>query len=95
MISFPPFEIWTLVPFAGLIDKFVLDFDILDLAMWYPRLSWAEFSRALGAVLACKLVCDQLERWAMAPLKRRAKAKLAEVCRDRWPSLAQRLRPTP
>ena len=91
MISFPPIEILTLVPFAGFIDKFVLDFDILDLVLWYPRLSWGEFSRALGAVFACKLVGDQVERWALAPIKRRAKAKLADVCRHRWPSLAVRL----
>lgn len=95
MISLPPFEILTLVPFAGLIDKFVLDFDILDLVLWYPRLSWGEFSRALGAVFACKLVSDQMERWALAPIKRRAKAKLAEICHDRWPSIALRLNSTP
>lgn len=79
------------VPGAVLLDKLLLDFDVLDIMLWFPRLSWIECVRAIGAVVACKCVTDQIERWALAPLKRRAKASLGRSLARYWPTLARRL----
>lgn len=90
-----PFEltldVTILTPVSLLIDKFLLDFDVLDVMVWYPRLSWIELGRALGAVLVCKIAGDQVERWALAPLKSRVKRKLGNWCASRWPQLLRRL----
>lgn len=86
-----PLDGTILTPVSLLIDKFLLNFDVLDVMVWYPRLSWAELARALGAVLACKIAGDQVERWALAPIKSRVKRKLGNWCASRWPQLSRRL----
>jgi hypothetical protein len=86
-----PFDVSLLTPVSLLIDKFLLDFDVLDVMVWYPRLSWIELGRALGAVLACKVAGDQVERWALAPIKSRVKRKLGCWCARTWPGLSRRL----
>ncbi len=91
MLFFIPIDFLQAQPFSILVDKFLLNFDILDVMVWYPRLSWVELSRALGAVLACKVAGDQVERWALAPIKSRVKRKLGLWCARHWPALARRL----
>lgn len=87
-----PFDFLPVLPFSLLIDKFLLNFDILDVMVWYPRLSWIELSRAIAAVLACKIAGDQVERWALAPIKARMRRKIGCWCAGRWPALSRRLR---
>ncbi len=89
MLLFLPTDVLPLLPSAAVIDKLLLDFDLLDLAWWFPHLSWNEFGRAFGAFFACKLAGDQVERWALAPVKARAKTMLACWCALRWPTLSR------
>lgn len=86
-----PCDLAIVVPFSGLLDKLLLDFDFLDIVFWFPRLSWEEFAKAFGAYLACKCISDQIDHWAFAPIKNRMKAGLARRIALRWPALAQRL----
>lgn len=90
MILILPLDFNVLVPLSLFIDKLVLDFDVLDVMFWFPRLSWAEFGRALAAVLVCKYLSDQVERWAFAPLKARLKRVLGGAIASRFPRLARR-----
>ena len=91
MPFFLPIDLLPSVPASMLIDKFMLDFDLMDLVVWYPRLSWTELSRAMGAIFACKIAGDQVERWALAPIKSRIKRRLGGWCARRWPTVARRL----
>ncbi|MEQ1688321.1 MAG: hypothetical protein ABL874_07090 [Sphingopyxis sp.] len=91
MPIFLPCDLAIVVPFSGLLDKWLLDFDIVDIVVWFPRLSWVEFAKAFGAYLACKCMSDQIDRWAFAPIKHRIKARLARQVVLKWPSLARRL----
>jgi hypothetical protein len=50
-----------LPPLAGLIDRLILDYDLIDLVVWLPHLSWPELAGSLGALVACKVVSDQVE----------------------------------
>jgi len=90
-----PLDTAIVVPAAVVLDKLLLDFDILDVMLWFPKLSWIECIKAIGAVLACKCVTDQIERWALAPLKSRAKTSLGRSLARRWPALARRLNLVP
>jgi hypothetical protein len=91
MIFFLPLDLNLIVPLSGMLDKLLLDFDMLDIVLWFPRLSWGELLRALGAVLLCKCASDQIERWAFAPLKSRLKRRVAAGIAARWPQLARRV----
>ncbi len=90
-----PLDTAIVVPAAVVLDKLLLDFDILDVMLWFPKLSWIECIKAIGAVLACKCVTDQIERWALAPLKSRARTSLGRNLARRWPALARRLNLVP
>lgn len=86
------FDVSTWPPLAGLLDRMLLDFDILSVVVWAPRLSWIEIVQALAAIFACKWLSDQIERLALAPIKTRLKAAAANRVARRWPKLARRLR---
>lgn len=90
MPIFLPCDLAIVIPFSGVLDKLLLDFDIFDIVFWFPRLSWTEFAKALGAYLACKCVSDQIERLAFAPIKSRLKAGMLQSLADRWPSIARK-----
>lgn len=92
MLLFIPLDFNILLPVSGLVDRLLLDFDVVDVMVWFPRLTWGEFGRAMGAVLVCKCISDQLSRWAFAPLKSRIKRRLVLAVVSRWPQAARRLR---
>lgn len=94
MPVFLPCDLSIIIPFSGMLDKLLLDFDIFDIVFWFPRLSWVEFAKALGAYLTCKCVSDQIERLAFAPIKNRLKSGLARRLAGRWPVIAHRLDPS-
>lgn len=91
MMSFLPPDLIAAVPHAIVIDKLLLDFDMLDLVFWLPKLSWPEIGKAFGAMVLCKCASDQIENWALAPIKSRLKRRLAAPIGRRWPVLARRL----
>ena len=92
MSAFPPIDTLQQIPWSILLDKFVLDFDILDVVFWTPRLSWPEIGKAFGAVIICKCITDQIESWLLAPVKAKAKALIGPAIAARWPQFARRLR---
>lgn len=55
------------------LQRFLFDFDFLDLVLWFPKLTWLEFAATATVVSAWKLGCDALDR-ASAPFVRRAVA---------------------
>jgi hypothetical protein len=87
MVIYPPLDAVLQVPWSVLIDKLLFDFDMLDLVFWFPRLSWPELGQAFGGMVLCKCASDQIENWALAPLKTRLKARIGRC----WPRLGQRL----
>lgn len=91
MPDFLPFDVIA-VPLAGLVDRVLLDFDILNIVIWWPRLSWTEIGQALGALFACKWASDQLERLAFAPLKSCIRSYLSRQMVEHWPGVARRLK---
>lgn len=93
MMIFLPADLFTAVPLAAVIDKLLLDFDMLDLVVWFPKLSWAEIGKAFAAMVLCKCVSDQIENWALAPIKARLRQRLARRLAGRWPRFARRLAP--
>ena len=58
-----------IVPLSGLVQKLVLDMDLVDLVLWFPNLSWQEFGSSLAAVVGWKLVADQIEEIATDRLR--------------------------
>ena len=93
MLVFPPVDALQQIPWSILLDKFVLDFDILDVVFWIPRMTWPEIGKAFGAVVICKCITDQIEGWVLAPVKRGLKALAAPFLSRRFPSLARWLDP--
>lgn len=93
MFLFLPTDVFSAVPYAAIIDKLLLDFDMLDLVVWLPKLSWSEIGKAFAAMVLCKCLADQIENWALAPLKARLRRHLARRLATRWPGLARRLAP--
>jgi hypothetical protein len=43
--------------------------DLVDLVLWFPNLSWQEFSTSLAAIVGWKLIADQIEEIAMNRLR--------------------------
>ena len=56
-------------PLSGLIEKLVLQMDLIDLVLWFPNLSWREFGTSLAAIVSWKLIADQIEEIAMNRLR--------------------------
>lgn len=79
------------IPGGLLLDKLILNFDMMDLVFWYPRLSWSELGKCALALIGSKILVDQIERWALAPVKRRVRRWCATACKHRWPLLSKRL----
>jgi hypothetical protein len=91
MLIIPPLDAIQQVPWSMVIDKLLSDFDMLDLVFWFPRLSWPELGKAFGGMILCKCASDQIENWALAPLKARLKMRIGRCIGARWPRLACRL----
>ena len=49
-----------------LLQRFVFDFDLLELVLWFPKLTWAEFAATAAVVTIWKLTCDALDRFSGA-----------------------------
>lgn len=65
--------IFSLRDLAG---HFAFDFSVIDLALWFPYLSWPEFAASAAAVLSwCWLSCF-IENTLNAPIRRRLIALL-------------------
>jgi hypothetical protein len=91
MLYTVPFDVLQHVPWSMVIDKLMLDFDIFDLVLWFPKLSWGEIIKAFGALALCKCVSDQIENWLLAPVKARLKQPLQRWLAARSPRLARRM----
>jgi hypothetical protein len=85
-----PADFFVLLPWSGVIEKFVLNFDMIDIVLWFPRLSWGEIMQAFGAVVLCHCASDQISRWALDPIKARIKKAAFIAIARRYPALATR-----
>ncbi len=67
------------------LQRFLFDFDFLDLMLWFPKLSWLEFAATATVVSVWKLGCEALDR-VSGPVARR-------VLADALVWVATRIRP--
>jgi len=44
-----------------LVGQFAFDFSVIDLVLWFPRMSWSEFAGSTAAVLSWCWLSNQLE----------------------------------
>jgi hypothetical protein len=45
-----------------LLQRTLFDFDFLELVLWFPKLTWAEFATTAAVVAGWKALCDALDR---------------------------------
>jgi hypothetical protein len=63
------FDTHVITPMSALLQKLILEMDLVDLVLWFPNLSWQEFTTSLAAILGCRLITDQIEAIAMNRLR--------------------------
>lgn len=81
----PPLSPLLAGPAGLLIEKLVLDFDLIELILRFPEMNWGELGASLAAILGWKWLGDQIDRWIM-PI---ARVWLA----DRLAALAEMIKP--
>lgn len=51
------------------LENYVFDPGIVDLVLWFPHLSWVDFSASLAAVLCWRWISDRIEQAAARHLR--------------------------
>ena len=53
-----------------LAEGYIFDPSFIDLVVWFPHLSWAEFMASLATVIGWRWVSDRIERACTLRLRR-------------------------
>lgn len=74
-------------------ERFVFDPSLIDLVVWFPYLSWHDFTASALTVLAYKVVSDRMERFVSFYIRRACSnmlLRLALLVRPEGPYVPRR-----